>query len=317
MPRRPTPGSASSCGFGLLLETRADLAPDRRRAVPARRQPAARPRRSPAAAERLLGLSETEATGRPIGELLVAPDAEAGRRNGLAALIAEVAGGGEADARPTSVRGTRSACGCGRAISACGPPRAALDRARRLAAAARRPLRPLRPRPAAPPARRSARQALREHDRAVLRWPFSSSAMIVRRRAHRGAVQRVHRRRLAVRPAVADLEPAGLEIGGVGARGELAVARPGPAARPRSRTSWPPRRRGRRRRSPPPGRGSPAPCRISSSMASSRSCSAGRLRRLDEAEHLDLVELVDAEDARGCRGRRRPPRGGSSWRSPA
>ena len=55
-----------------------------------------------------------------------------------------------------------------------------------------------------------------------------------------------------------------------------------------------------------------SPWRISSSIASSRSCSAARLARLDEREHLDLVELVHAEDAARvlARGARLAPEAG-------
>jgi PAS domain-containing protein len=112
------------CGFGLLLETQADLAPDPQGAflvVDSR----LRIHGVSGAAERLLGLTETEAAGRPVAELLVAPDAEAGRPNGLPSLIAEVAGGGEAThtyVRPWNTFGIRLRA----RISPCGPPRAAL-----------------------------------------------------------------------------------------------------------------------------------------------------------------------------------------------
>jgi PAS domain-containing protein len=124
-PPAPDARVCSSCGLGLLLETQADLAPapgapfllvdDRLRV-----------HGMSAAAERLLGLTETDASGRPIGEMLVAPDAEATRSGGLAGLVADVASGGDAPTRifvrPWNTFGVRLRA----QISACGPPRAAL-----------------------------------------------------------------------------------------------------------------------------------------------------------------------------------------------
>jgi len=124
-PPAPDARVCEGCGLGLLLETLADLAPapgapfllvdDRLRV-----------HGISAAAERLLGITETEASGRPIGEMLVAPDAEATPGGGLAALVAEVASGGDAPTRtfvrPWNTFGVRLRA----EISACGPPRAAL-----------------------------------------------------------------------------------------------------------------------------------------------------------------------------------------------
>ncbi len=113
------------CGFGLLLEVREDLAPEPQGAfllVDAR----LRVQGVSAAAERLLGLAEADARERPIGELLVAPDAEAGRAQALPAVIAEIAAGA-ADGTHTYVRPWNTFGVRLRArIAACGPPRAAL-----------------------------------------------------------------------------------------------------------------------------------------------------------------------------------------------
>ena len=128
------------------------------------------------------------------------------------------------------------------------------------------------------------------------RWPFSSSAMIVRPTATAVPLS-VCSVGAACRPPARSGCP-GAAPGSrscsstTSARGSA----PGRAATPRGRTSWPPRRRGRRPRCSRRGRGSRARCRISSSMARSRSCSAAAVLGVDEREHLDLVELVHAED---------------------
>ena len=81
---------------------------------------------------------------------------------------------------------------------------------------------------------------------------------------------------LALGRAVADVEPARLEVGRVRARGELAVAALARAATPRGRTSSRPRRPGRPRRCSPPGTGSRAPA-----GSPPRSRAAARARRRD------------------------------------
>jgi hypothetical protein len=77
-------------------------------------------------AEQLLAMDEEEAINRPIGELLVAPDAEAGGPGSFAAAIADAVAGGEAlvskFVRPWNTFGVRMRA----RIGACGPPRAAL-----------------------------------------------------------------------------------------------------------------------------------------------------------------------------------------------
>jgi hypothetical protein len=77
-------------------------------------------------AEQLLAMDEEEAINRPIGELLVAPDAEAGGPGSFSAAIADAVAGGEAlvskFVRPWNTFGVRMRA----RIGACGPPRAAL-----------------------------------------------------------------------------------------------------------------------------------------------------------------------------------------------
>lgn len=114
-----------SCGLGLLLETRVDVAPDSGdaflvvdgqlliQALSAR-------------AEALLGCTEDRAVNRPVAELLVPADAEAGPRTGFAGAIADAVSGGDEPAaafvRPWNTFGVRMRA----RVAACGPPRAAL-----------------------------------------------------------------------------------------------------------------------------------------------------------------------------------------------
>src|SRR5947209_15938268 len=77
-PPAPHARVCESCGLGLLMEAQKDLAPapgDPFLLVDDR----LRVHGMSAGAERLLGLIESEGHGRPIGELLVAPDAEPAR----------------------------------------------------------------------------------------------------------------------------------------------------------------------------------------------------------------------------------------------
>ncbi len=107
----PTARVCTRCGLGLLLETREDAVPDPRDAflvVDSRLLVQAMSRE----AQTLLGLAEEDAVDRPVSELLVPADAEGESRGGLAAAIAEAAGGDEPTAAPTSAPGTRSACAC-------------------------------------------------------------------------------------------------------------------------------------------------------------------------------------------------------------
>jgi exopolysaccharide biosynthesis polyprenyl glycosylphosphotransferase len=113
------------CGQGLMLESRADVAPrddeafivvDSRLTVQAVSQHA----------ERVLGISEHEATDRPVAELLVGADAERGNEESLTTLLGRAALSEEDPqltfVRPRGTFGVRLRA----RISACGPPRAAL-----------------------------------------------------------------------------------------------------------------------------------------------------------------------------------------------
>ncbi len=125
---QPPPPSARvcrSCNLGLLLETRSDVLPTRQDAflvVDGSLLVQGLSRR----AERVLGMSEDMAVNRPLSELLVAADAEAGSRGALAAAIVEAVGGSDATARsfvrPWNTFGVRMRA----RIAPCGPPRAAL-----------------------------------------------------------------------------------------------------------------------------------------------------------------------------------------------
>jgi PAS domain-containing protein len=114
-----------ACGWGLLLETRRDLAPAALDAFlvldgTLRVQALSR------GAERLLGVEEESAVNRSVNELLVGADAEPGARGSLAGTVAAVVGGGADPAtvfvRPRNTFGVRMRA----RIGACGPPRAAL-----------------------------------------------------------------------------------------------------------------------------------------------------------------------------------------------
>jgi hypothetical protein len=113
------------CGLGLLLEARADAAP----------QPG-----EPflivdgslhvcalsGEIERLLAVAETDVINRPVTELLTPADAEANGPEGLAAAIMWAARGEDEPrrimVRPANVFGVRMPL----RVGACGPPRAAL-----------------------------------------------------------------------------------------------------------------------------------------------------------------------------------------------
>jgi hypothetical protein len=77
-------------------------------------------------AQRLLDMAEESAVNRPVGELLVPADAEAGSAGGFARAIAEAAAGSDEGAtavvRPWNTFGVRMRA----RIAPCGPPRAAL-----------------------------------------------------------------------------------------------------------------------------------------------------------------------------------------------
>jgi hypothetical protein len=124
----PPPGArvCTSCGLGILLEAREDAVPaihdaflvvDSSLLVQAMSEQA----------QTFLGLTEELAVNKPVGELLVPADAEAGGSTGFAAAIAQAAGGEDPDTarsfvRPWNTFGVRVRA----RIATCGPPRAAL-----------------------------------------------------------------------------------------------------------------------------------------------------------------------------------------------
>ena len=115
----------STCGMGLMLQAPSDSAPnedDPFLVVDGSLTLCALSR----VAEELLGVAETDAVNRHVGEFLVPADAEAPPNETLAALVAWAARG-DAPAstvvvRPPSTFGLRY---CAR-IGPCGPPQAAL-----------------------------------------------------------------------------------------------------------------------------------------------------------------------------------------------
>lgn len=124
-PPVPNARVCRSCGLGLLIETRTDAAPESNDAfliVDGSMHVHGLSRQ----AEQLLGLREDLAVNRPLSELLVPADAEAGSSSALAAAVADaVARGGEplgVFVRPANTFGVRVRA----RIVPCGPPRAAL-----------------------------------------------------------------------------------------------------------------------------------------------------------------------------------------------
>jgi|SRR5579884_259511 len=127
---RPAAGASQSrvcglCGLGVILESRADVAPsagdaflvlDRTLAVCAVSE----------AAERLLAASEPDVVNRHVSDLLMPADAEERDAGTLAAAVAWAAraDGGirTAKVRPANTFGIRLTA----RIAGCGPPRAAL-----------------------------------------------------------------------------------------------------------------------------------------------------------------------------------------------
>jgi hypothetical protein len=114
-----------SCGLGLLLEAREDAVPEHDDAFLVV-DSSLRVHGLSRQAERLLGIREDLAVNRPLAELVVPADAEAGSRSGLAAAVAEAIGSESepqhAFVRPANTFGVRVRA----RIVACGPPRAAL-----------------------------------------------------------------------------------------------------------------------------------------------------------------------------------------------
>jgi PAS domain-containing protein len=116
----------TSCGLGLLLETREDAVPSGRDAflvVDSSLLIQAMSRE----AQSLLGVTEELAINKPVAELLVPADAESQGRTGFAASIAMAADGQDPESarsfiRPWNTFGVRMRA----RIATCGPPRAAL-----------------------------------------------------------------------------------------------------------------------------------------------------------------------------------------------
>lgn len=128
-PLAASPSSQSrvcaSCGLGLILESRADVAPsagdaflvlDRSLAVCALSE----------AAERLLAASEPDVVNRHVSDLLMPADAEERKAGGLSSAVAWAArgdgGSRTVTVRPANTFGIRLTA----RIAGCGPPRAAL-----------------------------------------------------------------------------------------------------------------------------------------------------------------------------------------------
>jgi PAS domain-containing protein len=121
----PVSRVCTSCGLGLLLETRRDV-------LPASKDPflvidssllvQAVSRR----AQTLLAVTEEDAVNHPVVDLLQPADAEAGTQSGFAAALVSAAAGTDEPAsavvRPWNTFGVRMRA----RIAPCGPPRAAL-----------------------------------------------------------------------------------------------------------------------------------------------------------------------------------------------
>jgi hypothetical protein len=114
-----------SCGFGLLLQCAANVAPTAGQPFLVLDQSMSICAVS-AGAEELLAALETEAVNRHVTELIVPADAEADARHNLAMAITWAVRGDEAAhkvvVRPANTFGIRLTA----RIAPCGPPRAAL-----------------------------------------------------------------------------------------------------------------------------------------------------------------------------------------------
>jgi len=123
-PPAPNARVCTSCGLGLMLESRRDLAPGPQDAflvIDSSLVVHAVSRN----AETLLGMTEELAVNRPIAELLVPADAESQGPSRFAAAVSEALGGEEpvtTFVRPWNTFGVRLRA----RIAACGPPHAAL-----------------------------------------------------------------------------------------------------------------------------------------------------------------------------------------------
>jgi hypothetical protein len=121
----PTARVCPTCNFGILLEARANAVPsdgDSFLVVDSALLVQAMSSR----AETLLGFAEDAVVGRPVAELLVPADAEAGGPTRFIAAILDALGRSDqpvhASVRPWNTFGVRIRA----RIGACGPPRAAL-----------------------------------------------------------------------------------------------------------------------------------------------------------------------------------------------
>ena len=125
IPPDPTARVCTSCGLGLLLESRADAlpAPDNAFLVI---DASLLIQGLSCRAEELLSLPEELAVNRPVSDLVVPADAEAASRSGFAAAIVQAIDGTSepvtAYVRPWNTFGVRMRA----RVAACGPPRAAL-----------------------------------------------------------------------------------------------------------------------------------------------------------------------------------------------
>jgi PAS domain-containing protein len=124
-PPAPIARVCRACGLGVMLETRADVAPSQRDAflvIDSSLLVQAMSWR----AERLLGVTEDSAVNRPVMQLLVPADAEAGRPARFADALVQAAAGADepvnAVVRPWNTFGVRLRA----RVASCGPPRAAL-----------------------------------------------------------------------------------------------------------------------------------------------------------------------------------------------
>ena len=124
-PPAPTARVCRSCGLGIMLETRADIAPSDRDAflvIDGSLLVQAMSWR----AETMLGVTEDSVVNRPVMQLLVPADAEAGGPARFAAALGEAAAGADepvsAFVRPWNTFGVRLRA----RVASCGPPRAAL-----------------------------------------------------------------------------------------------------------------------------------------------------------------------------------------------
>ena len=124
-PPAPLARVCRSCGLGVMLETRRDIAPSPRDAFLVIDSSLLVQGMS-SRAETLLDMTEDSAVNRPVLELLVPADAEAGRPARFAEALAKAAAGADepvsAFVRPWNTFGVRLRA----RVASCGPPRAAL-----------------------------------------------------------------------------------------------------------------------------------------------------------------------------------------------